>query len=271
MQEGKHSQNLAFLTISEKVVISQHLVHVGKQASEPMQLPTSWWRSAAARHEDGCTCDSTARRGIEEARTHRPLPIETSRGGSIPKLHLPTWVSTKNNNNTQERRARRGRTAVRLVLARTASQRPREADRPHHHWVSTVTVIAPTADSRSGAEHVKESLHRGGGRAQEETRRGQHTETIHSGRWNLWLGGTLQAHAHSGLKSFANRARPHLTRNIPLQKQTLICCYSVGGKRFFFSGHPTRTRNARQGEDATKTPRAPHPAVRHSLGSPPLD
>lgn len=40
--------------------------------------------------EEVCTCNSTARRGMEEARTHRPLPSGSSSGASIPKLHSPT-------------------------------------------------------------------------------------------------------------------------------------------------------------------------------------
>lgn len=72
------------------ILTSQHLVHVRNKH----QSPCNYWRpqDPAQRpcHDDVCTCDSTARRGIEEARTHRPLPSGSSSGVSIPLLHSPT-------------------------------------------------------------------------------------------------------------------------------------------------------------------------------------
>lgn len=120
----------------------------------------------------------------------------------------------------------------------------------------------------SEAEHLEEPLHTGGGTAQEEIRRGQHRK-----QWrNLWLGGTLQAHAHSGPKSFANRARRHLSRSRSHSSaETNTNMLLLGGEEKIFRvivQQATCTRKARQGRDATKTPR---PVVCYSPGEPPLD
>lgn len=136
----------------------------------------------------------------------------------------PRWVQK------QERKARRDRAPVRLVLARTAAMRSTSDEMKRgRHAMSSLSAICQSHHHhghpiRSHSSPEKTELETGklttrrrysvsfwlgksGGEEQERTKNSSQPKME-----SIFQLGETFSHAHSGLNSFANRARQHLSK-----------------------------------------------------------
>lgn len=178
--------------------------------------------------EDVCTCDSTARRGMEEARTHRPLPSGSSCGASIPLLHSPTQVSTETKEEGKEGHQSGSsppglpiyESPVQVREGRQAISSLRVIYHKHHH---RHPIRSHSSQSRTATGKLTSRRNRNSG---EDEREQTINKTVHRERWNPYL--SLEVHSVMHVEVLiAIQTEPDDiclgAEHIPLQEQTLIC------------------------------------------------